>query len=383
MSTHSIVIIGGSFAGLTVASNLLRDIIPTLPTTTTYKVTVINPAEEFYWKIGAPRTIANPDALPLSKALLPIKPHFSKYTDEQFELIVAYAQSIDPVAKTVSLSTDKSVHYDTLVISSGTGFAANLWSTTGGTEALKTALEEIHEQLKTAETIVVAGGGAAGVETAGELGERFTGKNKKITLYSGSSQLLNRLNNKRVGADAEARLNKLGVDVVHNVQVTEHKREGDKTLLTLSDGSPATAVDVYIEATGDKPNTSFVPADWLTEHGLVKTDTHTLRLDVPGVTNVYVYGSVASYSTGGIADVLFAKKPVLETLRNDLSGGEPGPRTKNIYKKITSDIQFVPIGSQQGVGVVFGWKVPSFFVKMLKSKDFMIGNAVKYIEGTA
>ena len=62
---------------------------------------------------------------------------------------------------------------------------------------------------------------------------------------------------------------------------------------------------------------------------------------------------------------------------------EPGPRTKNVYKKITSDMQFVPIGSQQGVGIAFGWKLPSFAVKMAKSKDFMIGNAVKYIEGTA
>lgn len=46
-------------------------------------------------------------------------------------------------------------------------------------------------------------------------------------------------------------------------------------------------------------------------------------------------------------------------------------------------MQFVPIGSQGGVGVVFGWKVPSFLVKMAKSKDFMIGQALKTIEGTA
>ncbi|RMZ81352.1 hypothetical protein DV738_g2169, partial [Chaetothyriales sp. CBS 135597] len=376
---HSIVIIGGSFAGLTAAANLLRDIIPALPTTTTYKVTVINPSEDFYWKIGAPRTIANPDALPLSKTLLPIKPHFSKYTDEQFELIVAYAKAIDPASKTVSLSTGQSVAYDSLVIASGTGFATNLWSTTGGTDALKAELADIHAQLQTAETIVIAGGGAAGVETAGELGER------KITLYSGSTQLLNGLGNKRVGADAEARLKKFGVDVVNNnIQVTAHHREegSGKTVLTLSDGSSVTA-DVYIAATGDKPNTSFVPADWLTDRGQVKTDPQTLRLNVPGVTNVYVYGSVGSYSNGSIVDVIMAKKPFLETLRNDLSGGEPGPRTKNVYKKITSDVQFVPIGSQQGVGVAFGWKVPSFVVKSFKSKDFMIGNAVKYLEGTA
>lgn len=46
-------------------------------------------------------------------------------------------------------------------------------------------------------------------------------------------------------------------------------------------------------------------------------------------------------------------------------------------------MQFVPIGPTQGVGVAFGWKVPSFAVKMAKAKDFMIGNLPKYLEGTA
>ena len=45
-------------------------------------------------------------------------------------------------------------------------------------------------------------------------------------------------------------------------------------------------------------------------------------------------------------------------------------------------MQFVPLGSTQGVGVVMGWKIPSFMVKMAKSKDFMIGQVPKLISGT-
>lgn len=62
---------------------------------------------------------------------------------------------------------------------------------------------------------------------------------------------------------------------------------------------------------------------------------------------------------------------------------EPGPRTKAIYKKFTAEMAFVPVGSQQGVGLAFGWKLPSFVIKMAKAKDFMIGNAPKLIEGQA
>ena len=111
----------------------------------------------------------------------------------------------------------------------------------------------------------------------------------------------------------------MGVKVVHGVQVTSHHSEGTKDVVVLSNGETKT-VDVYIEAVGDKPNSSFVPQDWVSEKGQIKTDAQTLRLDVPGVTGVYVYGTVASYSDGSIADVMFAKKAILETLRSDLSG---------------------------------------------------------------
>lgn len=44
---------------------------------------------------------------------------------------------------------------------------------------------------------------------------------------------------------------------------------------------------------------------------------------------------------------------------------------------------FVPVGSTQGVGLAFGWRVPSFVIRMAKAKDFMIGNAAGLIKGNA
>ena len=319
-ATHEIVIIGASFAGLTVASNLLRDILPAISSSgkEAFKVTLINPTKEFLWKIGLPRTIVNPTALPLDKALTDIEPYFTKYGPEKFQFIQAYASSIDPTSKTVKLSTETSVKYDSLVICSGTGFNSDLWSTTPGVDHLRSAIEDIHHKLPAAETIYIAGGGPAGVETAGEFGDTYASK-KDVTLLSGGTQLLNRLNNKNVGKDAESRLQKMNVKVVHDVQVTNHHSENGKEVLQLSNGETKT-VDIYIEAIGDKPNSSFVPAEWRTERGQVKTDPQTLRLDVDGVTGVYCFGSVGSYSDGGVMDVMFAKKAMLETLRSDLSG---------------------------------------------------------------
>jgi apoptosis-inducing factor 2 len=316
MSNHQIVIIGASFAGITAAKHLFDDVFPTI-SGKTFKVTQIAPSDHFYWKIGAPRTVINPQSLPLDKTLVDIKPAFSKY-GEKYEFIQASATSIDHASKTVKLSNDAAVTYDTLILASGTSFDNDLWSNSRGAEPLKAALRNLQEKLPAAQTVVIGGGGPAGVETAGELGDSF-GSKKDVTLYSGTTQLLNRLNNKNVGKDAESRLVKQGIKVVHGVQITSHRSEGGKEVLQLSNGETKT-VDLYIPAVGDKPSSGYVPKDWLDEKGRVLTDAKTLRLAVEGVTGVYVYGTVASYSDGSIADVMFAKKPLIETLKSDLAG---------------------------------------------------------------
>jgi NADH dehydrogenase FAD-containing subunit len=395
-AVHNVVIIGASFGGIPVAHELLKNVFPTLGNKQHYKVILISPSAHFFWKIGSPRTIVNPAALPLEKVLLPIADGFKSYSAEQYEFLQAYVESIDPATKTVTTSTQASIHYDSLVIASGTKFSSPIWSLADGTEALTRSIKEIQEKLPAAKSVVVAGGGAAGVETSGELGDTYGGK-KEITFLTGQAQPLARLANANVGKDAQGRLEKMGIKVVNNVRANSAKKTASgQTELVLDNGETMT-VDVYIEATGDKPNNKFVPQAWLNEKGYVRTDGQTLRLEVPSVTGVYCIGSVASYSDGSVLDTKFSLPAIVESIKLDLQGQgwystscqqalltfpEPGPRTKKIYKKIQSDMQFVPIGKSQGVGVVFGYKIPSFMVKMAKSKDFMIGNAPKLVQGT-
>ena len=320
-STKQIVIVGGSFAGLPVAHGLLKDVLPAVASTNkqTYKVTLISSSDKFWWKIGAPRVIVNPKALPIEKALLPIAENFKKYSSEQFEFVHTFVESIDPSTKTLRLKNDSSMRYDSLVIASGTSFASALWTVADGEQPLIDALKLYHASIPKAQSILIAGGGPAGVETAGEFGETYGGK-KEITLLSGSTRLLSRLHNKGVGADAQSRLTKMGIRVINdNVRVTSSRREGDKEVLQLSDGTTKT-VDVYIEATGDKPNSKFVPSAWLNDNNYVKTDGQTLRLDVPGVRDVYCVGTVASYSNGSIMDATFSTSAILHSIKLDLQG---------------------------------------------------------------
>ena len=327
MSSHTIVIIGASFGGLAVAHGLLKTVLPQVSNggKQSYKVVQISPNDEFFWKIGAPRVIVNPEALPLQNALIPIAPGFKAYSKEQYEFIKAYVTSIDASSRTVHTSNSDAVHYDSLVIASGTNFDSHVWTVTDGSGPLKEAIHEIHQKLPGAQSVLVAGGGAAGVETAGELGEVY-GKKKDITILSGSTSLLSRLSNKKMGQDAQSKLEKMGVKVINgNVRVTGHTTENGKEVLQLSNGETK-IVDVYIEATGDKPNSKFVPSEWLNDKNRVKTNAQTLRLDVAGVSGVYCVGSVASYSDGSALDVKFATPAILESIKLDLLGkGEAHP----------------------------------------------------------
>lgn len=324
-SAHNIVVVGGSFAGLPVAHTLLKDVIPTLGSSRSYKVFVISPNAEFYWKVGAPRVIVNPTMLPEEKAFISIAEGFKKYDKSQFEHIQSFVTSIDPTTQTITYGKDANspgaatLHYDTLVLASGTSFQDPIWSVQEGEATTKQALRQVHEKLADAQTILVSGGGAAGVELAGEFGSTY-GKSKKTTILSGAPRLLPRLQNAAIGKDAQAKLEKMGVEVVHDVRVDgSSKNESGRTVLKLSDGTEKT-VDVYINATGDKPNNKFIPKDWLTENGFVKMDTPTLRADIPGIKNVYVIGSIGNYSQGGIPEILFAYKIICESIRIDLAG---------------------------------------------------------------
>ncbi|KAK5073653.1 hypothetical protein LTR64_007210 [Lithohypha guttulata] len=378
MSLHTVVVIGASFGGLPVAHALLKDVLPA--SGKDYKLVLINPSEEFYWKIGAPRAVTRPDKLSLEQSLLNFVPTFEKYGDK-FQFIKGKVTALEPNSKVVEVNTGDKISYDQVVIASGTYFDNDIWSTSRGTEALRNEVHDLHSKLPNAQTVMIAGGGPCGVETAGELGEAYGGK-KEITLLSGSDRLLNRLQNRKPSQLSQQMLEKMGITVTHNVQVKSATKEGDKTLVTLSNGETKT-VDVYIGAVGDKPNSSFVPKEWLTERGQIKTDTNTLRVDVPGVTGVYCVGSVASYSDGSILDTKLAYTAAVESVRLDIDGTNGGARTNKVYKKIQAEMAFVPVGSQQGVGLAFGWKLPSFVIKMAKAKDYMIGNAPKLIQGQA
>lgn len=385
---HSIVILGGNFGGVSTAHYLLRHVLPSLNSTTgEFKVTLISPSDRTFYKIGAPRVMASAE-LPVTKPLASIQDAFKHYKASEFSFYQGEAVRVDETNKTVYIKSagtneETAFQYDSLVVATGMTTPSPLWSQHGDHKLTIAAFEDMRKRLPKAKSILIAGGGPTGIETAGEIAYSY--RSTDITLLSGGTRLLPRLKHVSVGKAAEKQLTSLRVKTIHQVKVTSiSELEDGRTSVNLSDGSTKT-VDIYINATSGTPNTNFLPAGWLDVAKRVVTDGSTLRA-TKAPAGVYAIGDAASYSNGGLMDATFPVPALGYSIWSDLhaaaKNGDPkkGPvgsaeLKEKVYKAMESDMQIVPIGPKGGVGIMFGIKLASFFVWLLKSRTFFLEKA--------
>lgn len=393
MPAETILILGGSFAGLDAAHYALRHVIPQLPKKdgTTYTVTMVNPSKDFFWRIAGPRACVSKKMIPTSKIFYPIEPAFS-YAKDKFTFVQGTATHVDAAGQTVSVTTtsgeQRSIPYGALIIATGFSTPSPLFTQTTDAAGLEATYDTFQKKLQNAKTVVIGGAGPVGVETAGEVAEFLTGKpgfmasapkspKAKITLVCAEKKMLPLLR-ESLSKQAEKFLARLGADVIYNTKVvstTTGDGEGAKTAVQLSDGKTIEA-DIYIDATGVRPNTSFLPKEWLDNRNRVACNAKTLRVEAESAgPRIYVVGDAGSYTRGGVMDMYDAIPVAMTNLKTDLiahiSGNAPGPDRH--YTPNLKEQQICPIGTQKGVGAFAGHPVPSLMVHMIKGRDYLIG----------
>ncbi|KAI9878307.1 MAG: hypothetical protein M1830_001288 [Pleopsidium flavum] len=383
---HEILILGAHFAAISTAHYLLRHVIPALSNLTpsiTYHVTIVSPHTEFFWNIAAPRYIANKELILPSKIFQPIADAFKGYQSDQYDFILGKAVGLDPENRTVDIRLEtgriQEIKYSSLVIATGSTYNSGLWQINNSQEITKAEFSSFHTLLPNAKTVLVAGGGAVGVETAGEIASYHS--QAETIILSGAKRLLPRLLPSNSAA-AEARLERLGVQTVHNLRVLSTSKNADgTTAAVLSDGS-SRSVDVFIDATGGKPNSTFLPPAWLDAKGHVATDNKSMRVTAPGADGVYAVGDVASYSDGSVIAVNNSVAPVATSIAIDIAmkAGKRLPFMQKEYKPMEGT-QLVPTGPKGGVGQLFGWKIPSAMVWLIKSRTFFVEKAEGAVKG--
>ncbi len=380
---HEFVILGAHHGGVNTAHYLLRHIIPSLSRLTpdvSYHLTIVAPNTDFYWNVASPRHLVSEELIPSKDIWLPIASAFEKYDKALFTIIQGKATALNPATRTVTITTSSNqtqkVTYATLIIATGSSYASPIWQVNESEAVTKAETARVRDSLKTAKTILISGGGAVGVETAGEVGSHYP--KADITLLSGTTRLLIRLTAFN-SAKAEFKLTKLGVKTLHNLRVSSVKRNEDGiTTLVFSDGSTR-SVDAFIDATGPRPNTTFLPISWVDPRGHVIVDPLTLRTKTEGV---YAVGDAANYCDGGIISTGNGVAPVCTSIGIDIAkaAGVESPFKQKTYKGM-GDTQFVPTGPSGGVGQLFGWWIPSWMVWLVKSRTFFVSMAKGAVEG--
>lgn len=437
----NIVVLGASFAGLSVAHAFLDTTLAQLRTTSTapsYRLILVSPSTHIYWNIGAPRALVALGLIKQDDLFIPIEPGFQRHKGRPYTIIQGRAVTWDNNARTIEvellssaaekrysqLSTTsgaqkrrsdnpltpisdtprtQTIPHHALVVATGSSAHSNLLSLHGPHTDTIAALTSIHSRLAAAKSIIVCGGGTSGVETAGQLAtylnysrhwpiRRLIASPKKIILLTGSARCLPTFPLKQ-SKKAESKLISLGVDIRHNVRVASAKEDFDLTgqVKVELDDDTSLIVDAYIPCTGVSPNAAFAPPAVRDDEGYVKTNAATCRVDEAGA-RVYALGDVASFSQNYTLDAYAAVPVVQANLLNDLVAHElrlASPYGGNqdaidalkdeIYVRREKDSQLCPVTRFGGVGVLTGLALPSFMVHTMKGSDYRVRKAAEVV----
>ncbi|WP_370331274.1 FAD-dependent oxidoreductase [Mycolicibacterium hippocampi] len=183
--------------------------------------------------------------------------------------------------------------YDVLVIA--TGVTNGFWRrpTLQTTDEINADLRGPHERLAAARSVIIVGGGAAAVSSAAQIAT--TWPTKRVDLYYPGDRALAG-HHPRTWATVQRRLTEAGVGLHpgHRAILADGFTGDELTTdpVQWSTGQPPASADAVLWAIGRvTPNTGWLPADILDEHGFV---TVTPELQVPGHPEVFAVGDVAA-----------------------------------------------------------------------------------------
>lgn len=183
-------------------------------------------------------------------------------------------------------------NYDVLVIS--TGVSNGFWRrpTVQSAAEVGAHLYSTHERLASAQSVIVIGGGAAGVSSAVNLAT--TWPDKRIDLYFPGDRPLSEYH-PRIWSRVHARLAALGVGLHPGHRAVLTEGVGDAITsdpVRWSTGQTPALADAVLWAIGRvRPNTDWLPPELLDENGFVRV---TPELRVPGHNDAFAVGDVAA-----------------------------------------------------------------------------------------
>ncbi|WP_163891044.1 NAD(P)/FAD-dependent oxidoreductase [Mycolicibacterium hippocampi] len=350
---HKVVIIGSGFGGLTAAKHLKRaDVDIKMIARTTHHL-----FQPLLYQV-ATGIISEGEIAPATRVIL--------RNQKNAQVLLGDVTRIDLKTKTVRselLGHTYVTPYDSLVIAAGAGqsyfgndhfaeFAPGMKSIDDALELRGRILGAFEQAERSSDparrekllTFVVVGAGPTGVEMAGQIAEladhtlkgtfrHIDSTKARVILLDAAPAVLPPMGEK-LGKKAQARLEKMGVDIQLNAMVTDVDRNGitvkdpDGTLRRIESACKVWSAGVSASPLGrDLANQSGVELD---RAGRVKV---LPDLSIPGNPNVFVVGDMAAVegvpgmAQGAIQGGKYAAKAIVAGLK----GADPSQREPFSY----------------------------------------------------
>ncbi|KAG0097512.1 Apoptosis-inducing factor 2 [Podila epicladia] len=365
MAPTKIVVVGGSYAG----------------------IAVINQRDARHHAMGSFRALVNADYA--EQAWIPYTKLFPKGSKHK----IVQGKIAEVHHHHVVLATGVSIPFDYLALCTGSlNPSPAKFNVDSSAESLAIT-KKAREDLVKSKNIVVVGGGACGVELAGEIKTAYHDKN--VTLIHATSTLVDYPGySDAMKSGALTHLESLGVNVVLNEKIViegltfENSIQVAPRSIRTSSGKMIES-DIQFLSVGIRVDTGYLSTLKPANHAafdssrLVNAGTHTikvrktLQIDQEGLTHIFAVGDCGDFSKVPTAAACrftapAAAKNILALADNEknsnkvpsLSDGNAPPAVMCLATGPTTGVLSLPL---------VGMRFSNFFSKLLKSKDLMLG----------
>ena len=152
-SQKIIVILGGSYSGLSTAHYLLKHVVPQLLDKESYQVTIVSASSQAICRPACPRALISDDLFSQEKLFVNIPSVFEQYPKGSFRFIHGTATELDHTNRSVSISlatgSAEEVDFYALVIATGASTPSPLLGLNRDEDFLRSSWAAFREALPT------------------------------------------------------------------------------------------------------------------------------------------------------------------------------------------------------------------------------------------
>jgi NADH dehydrogenase FAD-containing subunit len=345
-----VIIVGGGYAGTMVARAL--DGIA--------EVRLIEPRDRFVHNVAAIRAIAEPALL--DRLIIPYDRMLRRGS-------VLQGRAVEIGERRVRLADGATVEGDIVVAATGSAYASPFKPQSASAADFAADSRASHEALLAARSVAIVGGGAVGVELAGEITAAYP--DKSVTLLASSPSLLPGYSDK-LSAALAAQLEAQGVTLRLGARVNGLETVDRPFAGSLSVAGQVFAADLVFPAIGARPHIPPIPEASFGAGGRLEVDAW---LRPSGQRGVFALGDAAETGDSMTIVAITRQAPwLVKTLKAVMAGR--AVESLAPYAPWSAPAILVPLGPRTGAsllpvtrgGVMFGRRTTA----ALKGRDLFI-----------